>query len=216
MAVRWSQLAMPTAAAQTAMIATHIAHTPVFRWEDNEPGRRLFLGRAYFTMRIVGGKHRGRRIAAPEGHDVRPTSDRAREALFNILEHGPFTVDGTSPLIDARVLDVFAGSGALGLEALSRGAAHLTCIETSATARSILRTNAKTLGETARVTVVQADATKPPTAAAPCSLAFLDPPYRSGLAAPALAALAARGWLADGAICMAEISAAETLGAPPA
>jgi 16S rRNA (guanine966-N2)-methyltransferase len=165
-------------------------------------------------MRIVAGKHRGRRIAAPEGHDVRPTSDRAREALFNILQHGDFTTAGTSPLIDARVLDVFAGSGALGLEALSRGAAHVTCIENSATARSALRANAKALGETARVTVVQADATKPPPASAPCTLVLMDPPYRSGLAAPALAALAERGWLADGAICVVEISAAESLETP--
>ncbi len=166
-------------------------------------------------MRIVGGKHRGRRIAAPEGHDVRPTSDRAREALFNILQHGSFSADGTSPLIDARVLDVFAGSGALGLEALSRGAAHLTCIESSATARSVLHANAKALGETTRVTVVQADATKPPTAAGPpCRLVLMDPPYRSGMAAPALAALAERRWLAEGAICVVEISAAESLEAP--
>jgi 16S rRNA (guanine966-N2)-methyltransferase len=179
-----------------------------------------FLGSAdrgnLLAMRIVAGKHRGRRIAAPEGHDVRPTSDRAREALFNILEHGHFTADGTSPLIEARVLDVFAGSGALGLEALSRGAAHVTCIESNAAARSALRANAKALGETARVTVVQADATKPPTAAGPpCGLVLMDPPYRSGLAAPALAALAERGWLAGGAICVVEISAAESLDAPP-
>ncbi len=166
-------------------------------------------------MRIVAGKHRGRRIAAPEGLDVRPTSDRAREALFNILEHGHFTADGTSPLIDARVLDVFAGSGALGLEALSRGATHLTCIENSATALSALRANAKALGETARVTVVQADAAKPPTAAGlPCRLVLMDPPYRSGLAGPTLAALAERGWLAAGALCVVEISAVESLEAP--
>jgi len=166
-------------------------------------------------MRIVAGKHRGRRIAAPEGHDVRPTSDRAREALFNILEHGSFTADGTSPLIGARVLDVFAGSGALGLEALSRGAAHLTCIETSATARSVLRANARMLGELARVTVVQADAMKPPAAMGPpCSLVLMDPPYRSGLAAPALTALAERGWLAEGAVCVAEVSATEALPPP--
>jgi len=165
-------------------------------------------------MRIVAGKHRGRRIAAPDGHDVRPTSDRAREALFDILQHGNFTADGTSPLIGAHVLDVFAGSGALGLEALSRGAAHVTFIENSATARSALRANAKTLGELARMTVVQADATKPPGAGAPCELVLMDPPYRSGLAAPALSALAERGWLAEGAICVAEISAAETFEAP--
>jgi 16S rRNA (guanine966-N2)-methyltransferase len=166
-------------------------------------------------MRIVGGRHRGRRIAAPAGDEVRPTSDRAREALFNILQHGRFTEDGTSPLVDARVLDVFAGSGALGREALSRGAAHLTCIENGASARAALRANAKALGETARVTVVQADATKPPTAAGPpCRLLLMDPPYRSGLAAPALAALAERGWLADGAICVVEMSAAESLETP--
>ena len=167
------------------------------------------------AMRIVAGKHRGRRIAAPEGHDVRPTSDRARESLFNILQHGNFTSDGTSPLVAAHVLDVFAGSGALGLEALSRGAADLTCIENGAAARAALRANVKALGEAARVTVVQADATKPPTAAGPpCRLVLMDPPYRSGLAAPALAALAERGWLAEGAICVVEISAAESLEAP--
>ncbi len=165
-------------------------------------------------MRIVAGKHRGRRISAPEGLDVRPTSDRAREALFNILEHGRLAADGTSPLVDARVLDVFAGSGALGLEALSRGAVHLTCIESSATARSVLRANAKALGESARVSVVHADATKPPAASAPCNLVFLDPPYRSGLAAPALTALAQRGWLAAGAICVVEMAANEELVMP--
>jgi 16S rRNA (guanine966-N2)-methyltransferase len=162
-------------------------------------------------MRIVGGRFGGRPLATPTGAVVRPTSDRVREAIFNILAHGipDFALD------DARVLDLFAGSGALGLEALSRGADHLTCIENSATARSALRANAKTLGETARVTVVQADATKPPTPAGPpCRLVLMDPPYRSGLAAPALAALAERGWLAAGAICVAEISAAEALEPP--
>jgi 16S rRNA (guanine966-N2)-methyltransferase len=167
-------------------------------------------------MRIVAGKHRGRRIAAPPGCDVRPTSDRAREALFNILEHGHFTDDATSPLIDARVLDVFAGSGALGLEALSRGAAHLTCLESSAAACAALRANAEALGETNRVTVFQADATRPPAApGAPCRLALMDPPYRSGLAARALAALEERRWLAGGAICVVEISAHESLDPPP-
>jgi len=165
-------------------------------------------------MRIVAGKHRGRSIAAPKGLDVRPTSDRAREALFNILEHGHFTANGTSLLIGAHVLDIFAGSGALSLEALSRGAAHVTFIENSATARAALRANARKLGELARVTVVQADATKLPVAGEPCELVLMDPPYRSGLAARALSALAERGWLAKGAICVAEISAAEPFEAP--
>jgi 16S rRNA (guanine966-N2)-methyltransferase len=166
-------------------------------------------------MRIVGGRYRGRRIAAPEGEEVRPTADRTREALFNILEHGPFTADGTSPLVGARVLDAFAGSGALGLEALSRGAAHLTCIESAAGARAAIRANAGTLGESARVTVLAADATRPPSASAPCSIAFLDPPYGSGLAAPALAALVARGWLAEGALCTVELAARESFAPPP-
>src|SRR5215470_142574 len=164
-------------------------------------------------MRIVAGKHRGRRIAVPEGHDVRPTSDRAREALFNILEHGHFTSDGTSPLIDARVLDVFAGSGALGFEALSRGAAHLTCIESSAPARAVLRANAKALGETARVTVLQADATKLPTAAAgpPCRLVLLPPPSRGAGAGRARAAGGEPGCPPEGPIGVGDFRFANPL-----
>ncbi len=165
-------------------------------------------------MRIVAGRHRGRRLEAPAGLDVRPTSDRAREALFNILEHGRFSDDGTSPLLGAVVLDAFAGSGALGLEALSRGARQLTCMETSAAARSAVRANGAALGEAGRVTVLQADATNPPAAAAACDLVLLDPPYRSGLAAAALAALAARGWIADRAICVVETAVDEDFAAP--
>ena len=165
-------------------------------------------------LRIIAGKHRGRRIEAPAGTDVRPTSDRAREALFNILGHGRFSASGASPIVDARVLDAFAGSGALGLEALSRGAAQLTCMETSAVARAALRANAKTLGETANVTVMAADATNPPPASVPCTLLFLDPPYRDGLGGPALAALAARGWIAPDALCTLETAAGETVELP--
>jgi 16S rRNA (guanine966-N2)-methyltransferase len=166
-------------------------------------------------MRIVGGKHRGRRIEAPPGLDVRPTSDRAREALFNILIHGHLAIDGTSPLPGARVLDAFAGSGAFGLEALSRGAAQALFIEKDAKACAAIRANAQSLGETAAIVVVPGDATNPPPCpGAPCAIAFLDPPYGKGLAAPALAALAARGWLADGALCVVEAGAIEILAAP--
>jgi len=165
-------------------------------------------------VRIVAGRHRGRRIEAPAGLDVRPTADRARESLFNILEHGRFGGDGTSLLVGAQVLDAFAGSGALGLEALSRGALKLTCMETSAAARAAVRANAAALGEAGRVTVLPADATNPPPAPTPCDLVFLDPPYRSGLAAAALPALASRGWIADGAICVIELAANEDLAAP--
>lgn len=165
-------------------------------------------------MRIVGGRHRGRKLAAPAGMKVRPTSERARQALFNILAHGKFGADGTSPIVAARVLDGFAGSGALGLEALSRGADHAVFMENAVPAIKAIRDNVSALGETARATVMAADATNPPTATEPCHVVFLDPPYGSGLAAPALAALAARGWLAAGAICSVEIAARAPFTAP--
>jgi len=167
------------------------------------------------SLRIVGGKHRGRRIGAPEGPEVRPTSDRAREALFNILEHGQRRADGASPLVGARVLDAFAGSGALGLEALSRGAAHAVFMDSSTAARAILRANAKALGEAVHATVLPADATQPPPAPEPCDLVFLDPPYGSGLGTAALTALAGRGWIADGGLCSVEIGVKEQLASPP-
>ena len=107
-------------------------------------------------MRIVAGKHRGRRIAAPPGDAVRPTSERAREALFNILAHGRFAL---APIIeDARVLDVFAGTGAFGLEALSRGARFATFIEKDRAAREALAANIKALGESGRTRLLAVDA----------------------------------------------------------
>jgi 16S rRNA (guanine966-N2)-methyltransferase len=172
-------------------------------------------------MRIVGGRHKGRRIEAPPGDAVRPTADRARQALFDRLAHADLGGDGTSPLIGARVLDAFAGSGALGLEALSRGAVHATFLDESAAALATIRANVAALGERAHADVRRADATRPPAAPAdpaamPCSLVFLDPPYGSGLALPALAALAAGGWIAAGALAIVETAAGEALGEPPA
>jgi len=156
-------------------------------------------------MRIVGGKHRGRRIAAPPGDTVRPTSERAREALFNILAHGRFA---TAPVFeDARVLDVFAGTGAFGLEALSRGARFATFIEKDRQARDALAANIKTLGEAGRTRLLAADATAPPRADGPYDLIFVDPPYRSGLAAPALEALSRTGWIAADALVVLELAA---------
>lgn len=165
-------------------------------------------------MRIVGGRHRGRPLQAPEGSDVRPTADRARESLFNILEHGRFSADGISPLRGAHVLDAFAGTGALGLEALSRGAARLVAMDNAADAIACIRANARALGELARVTLFQCDAARPAPppagpAGTPCSLVFLDPPYKSGLGPAALAALAGAGWIAPGAICVLELDKAE-------
>jgi len=156
-------------------------------------------------MRIVGGKHRGRRIAAPPGDAVRPTSERAREALFNILAHGRFA---PAPVFeDARVLDVFAGTGAFGLEALSRGARFAAFIEKDRQARGSLAANIKALGEGSRTRLLAADATAPPRADGPYDLVFLDPPYRTGLAAPAPDALSRAGWLAADALVIVELAA---------
>ena len=159
-------------------------------------------------VRIVGGVHRGRRLAVPPGDAVRPTSDRAREALFNILSHGGFAAAGL-PFADRPVLDGFAGTGAFGLEALSRGAAAAAFIENSRDALTALRRNVRTLGEEDRAHIVAGDATRPPRAAFACAVAFLDPPYRSGLASSALPALAASGWLAAEALAVVELAAAE-------
>jgi 16S rRNA (guanine966-N2)-methyltransferase len=158
-------------------------------------------------VRIIAGSHRGRALVAPEGQEVRPTSDRAREALFNILVHGRLGEGGGSILEGARVVDAFAGTGALGLEALSRGAAFASFIERDRAALASLRRNVAALKEEGRTRIVQADATAPPPAAQPCTLALLDPPYRSGLGAPALAALARGNWLAPGALASIEIAA---------
>lgn len=165
-------------------------------------------------MRIVGGKHRGRGLDSPPDAAVRPTSDRARESLFNILEHGKLTRGGLSPVRSARVLDAFCGTGALGLEALSRGAAFATFMDTGPAALRLAQSNARKLGETATTRFLQADATRPPRADAPCTLAFLDAPYGEGLATPALAALATAGWLADGAIIVVETATRDDLEPP--
>jgi 16S rRNA (guanine966-N2)-methyltransferase len=166
-------------------------------------------------MRIVAGIHRGRVLRATLGLSIRPTLDRVREAVFNILAHR-LDWDG---LAGARVLDVFAGSGACGLEALSRGAAHAVFIDRDAAALACIRRNAAALGEDARITLIQADATRlgpPPVAGTGggFALAFLDPPYGAGLAAPALGALADHGWLEAGAIAVVETGCSEALTPP--
>lgn len=166
-------------------------------------------------MRIVSGKHKGRPLAAPKGRDTRPTSDRAREAMFNVLEHLP-----DSPgLSGARVIDVFAGTGALGLEALSRGAAHVVFVENNKAALDVLKANIQTLGEGANTTVlpIKAAALGAPNAPkdAAVDYAFLDAPYAKNLTEPALLALAAQGWLNDGAIILVEVAQSESLMPPP-
>ena len=131
-------------------------------------------------MRIVGGAWRGRRLAAPAGGGVRPTSDRAREALFNILENASAFAD--LDIAGAVVVDAFAGTGALGLEALSRGAALALFLESDADALAVLRRNLDSVGARARARAYPLDATQPGRAPEPCDLAFLDPPYGAGLA----------------------------------
>jgi 16S rRNA (guanine966-N2)-methyltransferase len=169
-------------------------------------------------MRIVGGKHRGRRIEAPPGDAVRPTSDRAREAIFNILAHGGFGAGGASPVAGAVVLDVFCGTGAMGLEALSRGATRAIFIDNEPQSLVAARANIAALKEQAAARVMAADATRPPARPKDlpaATLAFFDPPYAEALAAAALAAFAEQGWLASGALCVVEEGARATALAPP-
>jgi 16S rRNA (guanine966-N2)-methyltransferase len=153
-------------------------------------------------MRIVAGTLRGRPIAAPKHEGLRPTSDRVREALFNVLAHGieDFTLSG------ARVADLFAGTGALGLEALSRGAAFCLFVEESADARALVRANIETLQLIGSTRIFRRSAIDlgPAGTVAPFSLAFLDPPYGKGLGEQALCSLASGGWLVPGAIAVVE------------
>lgn len=152
-------------------------------------------------MRIVAGRFKGKALAAPAGASTRPTSDRLRETIFNVLAHGHDRV-----LTDARVLDLFAGTGALGLEALSRGARAAVFIEEASGARAVIRRNVETLGLTGATKIFRRDATRlgPCGTIAPFDLVFLDPPYRKGLGARALASAIAGGWLAPGAIAVLE------------
>ena len=164
-------------------------------------------------MRIVGGKFRGRAITAPKHEGLRPTADRVRESLFNILEHGveDFALEG------ARVIDLFAGTGALGLEALSRGAVFCLFVEGSPEARALIRDNIEALQLTGATRIFRRDATDlgPAGTMAPFGLAFLDPPYGKGLGERALVSLAEGGWLVPGAAIVVEERADAEIGLPP-
>ncbi|HLJ71757.1 MAG TPA: 16S rRNA (guanine(966)-N(2))-methyltransferase RsmD [Roseiarcus sp.] len=162
-------------------------------------------------MRIVGGRLRGRVLKAPASRDIRPTSERLRESIFDILVHAY-----GDPVAGARVIDLFAGSGALGLEALSRGAGFALFVDNGAEARALLRANIETLGLGGATRVWRADAMRLGLAPAAYSLAFLDPPYGKKLAAPALATLVQGGWLAPGAIVVVEEAARVAIAAPEA
>ena len=153
-------------------------------------------------MRIVSGKYRGRAIASSEHAGLRPTSDRVRESLFNILAHGieGFNLDG------ARVIDLFAGTGALGLEAISRGAGYCLFVEDGPESRGLIRTNVEAFGLTGVTRIFRRDATDLGLAGtmAPFSLAFLDPPYSKGLGEKALVSLSDGNWLVPGALIVLE------------
>lgn len=160
-------------------------------------------------MRIVAGAFRGRPLAAPKGPVTRPTADRTRQALFDVLEHAAWS----SGLEGRRVLDLFAGSGALGLEALSRGAVFCLFAERAATARAAIQRNITALGVGAQTRIEPVDATRlarrGPSAGSTFEVVFLDPPYGEGLVEAALAALKAGDWLAAGAIVAVETGASE-------
>ena len=166
-------------------------------------------------MRIVGGQFKGTRLAAPgaEGGGkahLRPTSDRVREALFNLLAHGDYP-----PIEGARVLDLFAGTGALGLEALSRGAARAVFIDDGAAARGLIRRNIETLGVIGQTKLWRRDATRlGPCRGEPFALIFADPPYGKGLGEKALVSAASNGWLSPSALCVLEEAAKAKIDAP--
>jgi 16S rRNA (guanine966-N2)-methyltransferase len=158
-------------------------------------------------VRIVGGELKGRALAAPPGRTTRPTADRVRQTVFDVLAHAH-----GDPVIDARVLDLFAGSGALGLEALSRGAAFSLFVEQDVAARGLIRQNAEHLGVLGRTRIFRRDATSlgPIGNVAPFTLVFIDPPYRQGLGERALSSALMGGWLApDSLVVMEEAATAE-------
>jgi len=165
-------------------------------------------------MRIVAGRLRGRGLASPADLTIRPTSDRTRGAVFNILAHGAAAM----ALEGVRVIDLFAGSGALGLEAISRGAAYALFVDDSADARGLIRENVEALGLTGCTRIFRRDATDlgPASQLGQFGLAFLDPPYGKGLADTALQSLLAGGWLTPGAVVVVEEREGVAVALPPA
>src|SRR5580658_6879302 len=162
-------------------------------------------------MRVVGGRLKGRNLASPASRDIRPTADRLRESLFNILVHGY-----GDPITGARVLDLFAGTGALGIEAVSRGAAFALFVDDGAEARALLRENVAAFGLGGVTRIFRRDATKlgPAHPLEPFSLVFLDPPYGKNLATAALASARGGGWFAPGALIVVEEAVKSRFAAP--
>jgi len=167
-------------------------------------------------MRIVAGRHRGLVLETPADQRIRPTADRVRQALFDVLEHR-FGIGAASPLRGAIVLDLFCGSGALGIEALSRGAARAVFLDEDPAALALAERNVRRARETANARFVRADATRPGPApgAQTATLAFLDPPYGTDLAARCLVGLRDQGWLAADALAVVETGDGDDFDAPP-
>ena len=167
-------------------------------------------------MRIVAGRFRGLTLATPKDERVRPTSDRVREAIFNVLAHNDFGVGFRLP--DARVLDLFAGTGALGLEALSRGAKYVLFVDDHAESRALIRQNVEAANATGATKIWRRDATGlgplPGNAGGPFELVFMDPPYRKELVAGALDSARTGAWFARSTIIVAEMAADEDFSTP--
>ena len=155
-------------------------------------------------MRIIAGKHRGHNLSVPPGNVLRPTSDRVRESIFNILTQGGKNLKEKDWVTNACVLDGFAGTGALGLEALSRGAVHLTLMDNDRSALLACYKNVVALNEQANTEIINTNCLTPPRTNTPCTLVFLDPPYFSGFSKNVIDSLEKTGWIAEKAIIVFE------------
>lgn len=160
-------------------------------------------------MRIISGRHRSRKLEIPESENIRPTTDKVREALFSMLTHRLGSWEG------ARVLDACCGSGAFGLEAISRGAAHVCFMDNAHAALTLARRNAATLKEQEKCHFMAADMTMPSLATTPYDVILMDPPYNKGLAEAGLAALTAARWAAPAALAAVEVARDEGFTPPP-
>tara|TARA_R110002096_G_scaffold177713_6_gene354483 strand:+ start:617 stop:1171 length:555 start_codon:yes stop_codon:yes gene_type:complete len=159
--------------------------------------------------RIIAGKFRGRRLSIPKGRDIRPTTDRMRERLFSMLEHSRYP-----NMQEARVADLFAGTGALGLEALSRGAAHTTFVEKAPTSIRTLKDNIAVLDVADYTKILQISASALPKVAVPCDFIFMDPPYRQNLVEPTLKSILTGNWLEKNGTIICELATDDTLTLP--
>tara|TARA_B100001123_G_scaffold382438_1_gene453588 strand:+ start:2585 stop:3163 length:579 start_codon:yes stop_codon:yes gene_type:complete len=164
-------------------------------------------------LRVIGGRLKGQKLYVPTRWAGRPTADRVRENMFNVLVHATWSI-AVHGFTQHHVVDGFAGTGALGFEALSRGAKHVTFMERNRSAQRAIRRTAQNLGVTHMVKILDWDMTQPCLASTACGIGFIDPPYCRSLVCPSLEALSRNGWLIDGAITVVELSVNEALVLP--